>query len=446
MVGIPKSSDGIAQNLLPEWTEDTLAFNKRYETEFDENDSLLHELSSDSAFYELEEEEKLMFNNLELIEECLLQNCIDKEEGFFKEQKIMEQSLSQKYAKREKTFNEPELKPQFKNFSIDAEPPQNDRWKRKQFIPQEKNGDINASHISLLPTTSIETTVPKEFKNTAEDVEFSNCSNVNLDSSELDNLSKNINKIQGHGVNPFQIGVLINKSDFLEHCNLVKSGVFAKTKFKAPIFHQKPKVEILEKEVEVDRNVNTETVADQTNCADKENDLTANSKTKIELNTTKTSLDENATDVMKNEYFSKTDQENNLNVESFTAKISELIQSFESKSGQDSHNKKSNFFIARDVKQRQSLKLTRNSAYNKGSGDDAGKSGKPKPFENYQTRKITNCKICTSRQNPNKTLQLTSFLRPNYSIQQKKILAFLEGFWCLFILITILGHMIAVEI
>ncbi|GIY71515.1 hypothetical protein CEXT_640371 [Caerostris extrusa] len=361
MVGIPKSSDGIAQNLLPDWTEDSLTFNKRYEPEFDENDSLLHELSSDSAFYELEEEEKLMFNNLELIEECLLQNCIDKEEGFFKEQKIMEQSLSQKYAKREKTFNEPELKPQFKSFSIDAEPPQNDRWKRKQFIPQEK-----------------------------------------------------------------MIGVLINKSDFLEHCNLVKSGDFAKTKFKAPIFHQKPKVEILEKEVEVDRNVNTETVTDQTNCADKENELTANNRSKIELNITKTSLDEKATDVMKNEYFSKTDQENNLNVESFTAKISELIQSFELKSGQDSHNKKSNFFIARDVKQRQSLKLTWNSAYNKGSGDDAGKSGKPKPFENYQKRKITNCKICTSRQNPNKTLQLTSFLRPNYSIQQRTYLHFLK--------------------
>ncbi|GFS32442.1 uncharacterized protein NPIL_21961 [Nephila pilipes] len=37
--------------------------------------------------------------------------------------------------------------------------------------------------------------------------------------------SKNLDKARKFGVNPIQIGILINKKDFLEHCNMVKNGL-----------------------------------------------------------------------------------------------------------------------------------------------------------------------------------------------------------------------------
>ncbi|KAF8774159.1 hypothetical protein HNY73_016741 [Argiope bruennichi] len=46
-----------------------------------------------------------------------------------------------------------------------------------------------------------------------------------LDHSKgLKDCSDSLTKIQKLGVNPFQIGVLINKNDFLEHCKMVKNG------------------------------------------------------------------------------------------------------------------------------------------------------------------------------------------------------------------------------
>ncbi|GFY50048.1 uncharacterized protein TNIN_499671 [Trichonephila inaurata madagascariensis] len=48
------------------------------------------------------------------------------------------------------------------------------------------------------------------------------------------NNSKSLDKARKFGVNPIQIGILINKKDFLDHCNMVKNGLKKSYRKKRP--------------------------------------------------------------------------------------------------------------------------------------------------------------------------------------------------------------------
>ncbi|GBM20460.1 hypothetical protein AVEN_5547-1 [Araneus ventricosus] len=265
-----------------------------------------------------------------------------------------------------------------------------------------------------------------------------------LDSGkERRDCSKSLTKVKKFGVNPFQIGILINKSDFLEHCRMVKNGSLKQCIENSGTSNhiEKERLEQYSKDLEL--------------TADEETYVDIVTSPATETKSGHTINEHERTSHVKfssHENFTRkaSDDDNQKTIDlSHSKSVSDLIQHFESNCGGNTHKKRD---CSRSIKRN---KKTNYSEINRNAETET------EIQTQYKRDRLENDLLSCSMQKVNdsfvynmsdRSKEESSVVRivqqkdlPDSSVDNfSEFFALLEMFWFLVVMIVIFWHLIVI--